>query len=162
MFRSSPLAIPTTFKHTKFPAMEDKIKALQKDWEEAIVAHELARRRMAKWRKDNFKPFSVKQKVWLDSQNLKTCYHWKLAPKWEGPFEIERVMGPLTFKLKLPKTWRIHNIFHAALLMPYTEMETHGPNFPRPPPDIDNDEEWWEIETILNHWKWGWGYQYYI
>jgi len=38
-----------------------------------------------------------------------------------------------------------------VLLMPYTEMEIHGPNFLRPPPDIDNDEERWEIEAIVNH-----------
>jgi hypothetical protein len=46
--------------------------------------------------------------------------------------------------------------------MPYTETEIHGPNFPRPPPDIDNDEERYEIETILNHRKRGRGYQYYV
>jgi len=74
-----------------------------------------------------------------------------MAPKREGPFEIVQVMGPLTFKLKLPKSWRIHDVFHAVLLMPYTETEIHGPNFLRPPPDIDNDEERWEIEAIINH-----------
>ena len=44
MFGSSPLVIPTTFEHTKFPAVEDKIKALQKDQEEAIATHKLAER----------------------------------------------------------------------------------------------------------------------
>jgi transposase InsO family protein len=162
MFGSSPIAIPTAFEHTKFPAVEDKLNALRKDREEAIAAHELARRRMIERRKSNFKPFKVDQKVWLDTRNLKTRYHRKMAPKREGPFKIERVMGPLTFKLKLPITWRIHDMFHAALLMPYTETETHGPNFPQPPPDIDNDEERYEIETILNHRKRGRGYQYYV
>jgi len=41
MFGNSPLAIPTAFEHTKFPAVEDKLKALQKDREEALAAHEL-------------------------------------------------------------------------------------------------------------------------
>jgi hypothetical protein len=117
---------------------------------------------MIERRKSNFKPFKANQKVWLDTRNLKTHYHKKMAPKREGPFKIERVMGPLTFKLKLLTTWKIHDVFHAALLMPYTETETHGPNFPRPPPDIDNDEERYEIETILNHRKRGRGYQYYV
>jgi len=71
-------------------------------------------------------------------------------------------MGPLTFKLKLPINWRIHNVFHAVLLMLYTETEIHSPNFLQPPPDIDNDEEQWEIETILNHQKRGRGYQYLV
>jgi len=134
MFSNPPVAIPMAFEHTKFPTVEDKLKALQKDWEEAIAAHELAWRRMAERRKDNFKPFKLGQKVWLDTQNLKTHYHQKMAPKQEGPFKTKQVMGPLTFKLKLPITWRIHDVFHAALLMPYTEMEIHRPNFLWPPP----------------------------
>jgi len=44
MYRSSPLEILIAFKHMKFPAIEDKLKALQKDREEAIAAHELAQR----------------------------------------------------------------------------------------------------------------------
>jgi hypothetical protein len=158
----APIAVPTAFEHTKFPIVEERIKQLQKDREEALAAHELARRRMAERRKDKFQPFTVGQKVWLDTRNLKTRYHKKMAPKREGPFEIEEKLGPLTYRLKLPATWRIHNVFHAVLLMPYTETEIHGPNFTRPPPDIDNDEERWEIETILNHRKRGRGYQYYV
>ena len=37
--------------------------------------------------------------------------------------------------------------------MPYKENETHGPNFPQPPPDLIEGEEEWEIEAILNHRK---------
>jgi len=91
--------------------------------------------------------------VWLDAQNLKTNYHTKMAPRREGPFKILEVLGPLTYKLELPKSWRIHNIFHAVLLMPYIETEVHGPNFTRPPPEIENEEERYEIETILKHRK---------
>jgi len=43
MYGTSPITIPTAFEHTKFPAVEERIKALQKDREEAIAAHELAR-----------------------------------------------------------------------------------------------------------------------
>ena len=46
MFGSSPIAIPYTFKNTKFPNLEDKMKTLQKNQEEALAAHELARMRM--------------------------------------------------------------------------------------------------------------------
>ena len=85
-----------------------------------------------------------------------------MTPRQEGPFEVKQIMGPLTFKLKLPITWRIHDVFYATLLMPYTETEIHGPNFPRPSPDIENDEERWEIKTICNHRKRGTGYQYLV
>ena len=71
-----------------------------------------------------FIPFQLGQKVWLDSQNLKTFYHKKMAPKREGPFEIVEVLGPLTYRLKLPKSWKIHDVFHATLLKLYRETES--------------------------------------
>ena len=46
--------------------------------------------------------------------------------------------------------------------MPYIGNEVHGPNFLQPPLDIENDEEQWEIEAILNHQQHGRGYQYYV
>ena len=64
--------------------------------------------------------------------------------------------------MKLPETWRIHNVFHAVLLRPYIENETHGNNFLKPPPELLQGEEVYEVETILKHWKRGRGYQYHI
>jgi len=163
MLGSSPVAIPTSFENTKFPSVEDKLQQLQKDREEALAAHELARRRMTERQKNKFTGFKLGQQVWLDTRNVKTRYHSKMAPKREGPFKISEVLGPLTYRLQLPLTWRIHNVFHAVLLMPYTETEVHGPNYLQPPPDIENDEERWEIEAIRNHRRQGRnGYQYEV
>ena len=133
-----------------------------KDWEEALAAHELARNRMAGRKKDTFVPFEKGQKVWLDSRNLKTLYHKKIGPKREGPFEIEEVLGPVTYWLKIPETWKIHNMFHAILLRPYTETEAHGNNYPRPPPDLLEGEKLYTVERILKHRRRGRGYQYYV
>ena len=162
MYGLSPLAIPTSFENTKFPSVDDQIKQLQNDQEEALAAHELAQRRMAERRKNKFTGFELGQLVWLDMRNIKTNYHKKIAPKREGPFKIIEVLGPLNYRLELPLTWKLHNNFHTIFLMPYTENEIHGPNYLRPPPDIENDEERWEIETILKHRKRGQGYQYYV
>jgi hypothetical protein len=86
------------------------------DREEALAAHELARTRIANQKQSNFTPFQKNQKVWLDMRNLKMSHHKKIAPKREGPFKIDKVLGPVTYQLKLPESWKIHNIFHAALL----------------------------------------------
>ena len=84
-----------------------------------------------------------------------------MAPK-QGPFEIEEVLGPITYQLQLPATWRIHNVFHAVLLKPYQENKVYGENFTTPPPDIVNGEEVYQVETILKHRRRGRGYQYLI
>ena len=153
MFGEPPIAIPLAFETTKYPTMEDKMKTLQRNREEALAAHELARSRMADRWKSSFTPFKQGDQVWLDSQNLKTIYHKKMKPKREGPFTIAEVLGPVTYQLKLPATWRIHNVFHATLLRPYKENETYGSNFTEPPPELLEGEEVYKIETILNHRK---------
>ena len=135
---------------------------LIKNREEALAAHELARTHMAGRQKDMFTPFEKGQKVWSDSCNLKTSYHKKIRPKQEGPFEIEEGLGPVTYQLKLPETWRIHNVFHAVLLQPYMETEAHRNNYPWPLPDLQEGEEVYTMEWILKHWHRGWGYQYYV
>ena len=43
----------------------------------------------------------------------------------------------------------MHNVFHANLLTPYKEMELHGANFIKPPPDIIDGEEEYEVEELL-------------
>ena len=43
MFGESPIAIPLSFESTKYPTMEDKMKTLKQNREEALAAHELAR-----------------------------------------------------------------------------------------------------------------------
>ena len=64
---------------------------------------------------------------------------------------LKEVLGPVTYQLKLPETWRIHNVFHAVLLRPYTETKAHRNNYPQPLPDLLEGEEVYTIEWILKH-----------
>ena len=73
------------------------------------------------------------------------------SPRRTGPFEVTETKGPVTFKLKLPAQWRIHDTFHRSHLSPFKETDVHGPNYTDPPPDILNGEEEWEVESILSH-----------
>ena len=98
------------------------------------------------------KPFKVNDQVWLESKNLKIPYQSrKLAPKREGPFKIKEVLGPVTYRLILPKQWKIHDVFHACLLTPYKETDLHGNNETRPPPDLVEGNEEYKVEAILSH-----------
>ena len=157
----SPISVPITFSHTKYPSIEEKMKQMINDREEALATHELASTRIANRKQSNFTPFGKNQKVWLDTRNLKMNHHKKIAPKQEGPFKIEEVLGSVTYQLKLLTTWKIHNVFHATLLQPYIENEIYGNNYPRPLPKLLEGEVY-KVETILKHQRRGRGYQYYV
>ena len=67
MMGESPKAIPEVFENTKFPSIDEKIKQMKIDREEALAAHELARSQIAERKKNTFTPFEKGQKVWLDT-----------------------------------------------------------------------------------------------
>ena len=96
--------------------------------------------------------FKKGDKVWPDAHNLKMNYaSKKISPKNMGPFTITEVLSLLTYRLKLPNHWKIHDVFHIVLLKPYRETEAHGPNYARPPPELVDREAEYEVERILKH-----------
>src|SRR6266403_575749 len=100
--------------------------------------------------------FHLREKVWLDASHLKLPHQKaKLTPKRLGPFKIIQEISPVAYRLELPPNWRIHNVFHTSLLTPYHEMAAHGPNFTRPPPDLIDGEEEYEVERIVAHRQFG-------
>jgi hypothetical protein len=58
-------------------------------------------------------------KVYLLRRNIKTTRpSEKLDHKKLGPYLIDKKMGPVTYKLRLPEGMGIHPVFHVALLEP--------------------------------------------
>ena len=55
-------------------------------------------------------------KVWLNSKYIKTKCNRNLEAKFFGPFRVLHPVGKQTYKLKLPKKWKIHDVFHMSLL----------------------------------------------
>jgi hypothetical protein len=89
--------------------------------------------------------------VWLEGRNLHIDQPAaKLAPRRHGPFTVAQVMSPISYRLTLPSQWRIHLVFHIDLLSPYREMEVHGINYQRPPPELVDNEEEYEVKNILD------------
>ena len=89
--------------------------------------------------------------VWLGGRNLCTNQPTaKLAAQHHGPFPVEQVMSPVTYKLSLPSTWNIHPVFHTDLLTLYRETPFHGENYQRPPAELVQGIEEYEVEAILD------------
>ena len=62
-----------------------------------------------------------------------------------------QVISSVAFWLKLPKQWKIHDMFHASLLLFDRKTPEHGPNFPQPPLELIGTEEKYKIGKIINH-----------
>ena len=139
-----------TPKGTPNPYVEDQMTFLGQLRQEAQTNILRAQSLLARTPKE-FTPFSKGDLIWLEGMNIKTMHPTaKLAPKCHGPFEIMEVLSDVTYHLKLPPSWKIHNVFHISLLTPYREMDSHGPNFDHPPPDLIEGEEEFEVEEILD------------
>ena len=151
MYGEQLIAIPEAFHHSEYPSTEARMAQLNQWRKDTLIAYEYTHKHMKTRIRENYKPFSPAQKVWLDGRNLKLNYHKKITTKREGPFEITEVLSPLNYRLRILKGWKIHDVFHASLLTPYVETKVHGSNYPQPPPELINNEEEWEIERILRH-----------
>jgi hypothetical protein len=72
------------------------MKTLIKDREEAIGRTRTSKITYDGTTKVDIHSFKLGDQVWLDTRNLKTTHHKKIGPKREGPFEITKVIGPVT------------------------------------------------------------------
>uniref|UniRef100_A0A0W0G0B7 Reverse transcriptase-rnase h-integrase n=1 Tax=Moniliophthora roreri TaxID=221103 RepID=A0A0W0G0B7_MONRR len=132
-----PRLLPTVFKKTTIPSVEERLQELK---------------RMIQREKQKLDVFEEGQKVWLEAKNLAMGYpSKKLAPKREGPFKVLKVLGPVMYKLDLPHQWKIHPVFHAALLSPFKQTKAHGPSFTEPPPDLIEGFKEYEVEAVVGH-----------
>ncbi|GJP33550.1 hypothetical protein CLOM_g18077 [Closterium sp. NIES-68] len=93
--------------------------------------------------------FEVGDKVLLSTKNirLKIPGARKLFPQWIGPFEVIQRVGVVAYKLKLPETLQIHNVFHVSLLNKYIAEGKYLP----PPTIVLGEELFYEVERVLMH-----------
>jgi hypothetical protein len=122
-------------------------------------AQELMRQAQQSWVRNRDTPkYQVRDQVWLEGRHLRTNQPTtKLAPKHHGPFKVIQVMSPINYQLELPTQWSIHDVFHTDLLTPYRKMPTHSTNYQRPPPDLIEGVEEYEVKKVLDSRRYGCG-----
>jgi hypothetical protein len=143
--------IPQSFSPSKVPSLKEQFERITQWRKDAQDAHEITRKRMARRIDKPLECFTEGQCVLLNTRKFQTMYNKKIRPKREGPFQITKVLGPLTYQLDLPKTWKIHNAFHSVHLSPFNEMPQYGPVKTKPPLDLVDNEEEYEVDHIVHH-----------
>ena len=134
--------------------LDERIQRIRKTQEECKHAiersQEVSRRVYDKWKGDN-PGFVVGSSVWLEVTNLSTDKPSpKLACKHHGPFKIKNKLSNLMYRLELPPTWKIHNVFHMNVLSEAKPDMILRQRKPKPPPIKVNDEDFWVMEKYVD------------
>lgn len=148
------------------PTVQDRLTSILTNYQvlqEAISkAQEDYKRHYDKNRRGN-PVLKVGERVWLYTANLKLpCPLQKLGPRFIGLFKIKRVINPEVFELTLPRSYKIHPVFHVSLLKPAPADHFPGREDPRPTPVTVSEETEFEAEAILDSRKRGRQTQYLV
>lgn len=133
------------------PAAKERIKEidsirqdLTKRWQGVLDSQ--AKFYNSKHQKQEFQQGDL---VLLSAKNLKQKRpNKKLSDKAIGPFRVRRRVGKQAYHLWLPPAYRIHPVFHVSLLEPYQRREGDV-NIPEyPVPDLVDDDDIGDVESI--------------
>ena len=135
-----PVEVKHLLNYTSESARQlaDRLKELQDNLKE-ILTH--AQDTQAKYYDAKHRPleFKVGDQVMLNVRNMgsnRPCK--KLSSKYEGRFRVEERIGNQAYRLKLPTSWRCHDVFHVSLLTPYrgASREVRDVTEEEPGPDL--------------------------
>ncbi|KAF8753280.1 hypothetical protein RHS01_06880 [Rhizoctonia solani] len=131
------------------PEANQVADTLAQEWKEAESALRMTKERMM-GTKGIIPEYSVGEKVWLDARNVEICSNSnKLDPKCLGPFKIVEKISSHAYRLELPNSLKIHNVFYVGLLSK-VHKSTSQP-FPEcPPPETIEGEEEYKVEQIID------------
>ncbi|KAF8761053.1 hypothetical protein RHS01_00627 [Rhizoctonia solani] len=147
VYGRSPVMSPSNVP-ANVPEANHVADTLAQEWKEAESALRLTKERMA-GNKGIIPEYAIGEKVWLDGKNveLRTNSN-KLDPKRLGPFEVLEKISSHAYRLKLPETLKIHDVFYVGLLSKVYKSPSQP--FPeRPPPETIEGEEEYEVEQII-------------
>ncbi|MCO5553723.1 hypothetical protein L7F22_007249 [Adiantum nelumboides] len=90
------------------------------------------------------------EKARLRKKKGKERLYPKLSMRYYGPFQITERINDVSFRLRLPDTWKIHNAFHVSLLKPFRGDVLDDGEVDEQP-ELEENEEILIPEQILAH-----------
>ncbi|CAJ0920884.1 unnamed protein product [Ranitomeya imitator] len=134
------------------PGVDTVVDRLQQIWTHVVdnltLSQEKAQR-FANRRRCVGPRLRVGDLVWLSSRHIQMKVSSpKFKPRFIGPYRISEVLNPVSFRLTLPDSFSIHNVFHRSLLRRYVAPMV--PSVDPPAPVLVEGELEYIVEKILD------------
>ncbi|KAJ9511736.1 hypothetical protein QJQ45_022600, partial [Haematococcus lacustris] len=149
--------VPITLKldATTNNAAQNFVRVMKDNLEKAKLTLDAARKRQKAYydlmhRDEN--EIVVGSEVLLRTKHLKFKNPGspKLLPLYIGPFQVTQKVNDVAFRIKLPETFKIHDVFHVSKLKPFLA----GPGMMVPPPPLEEgDGLYFTVNHLLQHRK---------
>ncbi|QRW24234.1 Retrotransposable element Tf2 protein [Rhizoctonia solani] len=149
LYGQEPTLTPSNVP-TDVPEANDLAATMEEQWKEVEAALQQSKLQMVVGESGNPLEFELGEEAWLNAKNvnLKTLSP-KLTEQHLGPFRVIKKISDRAYRLELPPTMRIHNVFYVGLLSKVKQDKKHTFENCPPPVTVDGEEEY-KVEGITD------------